>query len=474
MKRNLLLLPSLLLVLFVFLFATSCEDETSKIGPSIAPGEVNITIDSITYDINASVKESDIFDSRSGNLLLGNLEIPEYGKLNCSFVTRLMCAPKLNVPDSLFFPERVDSCKFMMTVVRGNLTGDSLSPQKVAVYMLNKQLPSDINNLFDPTGYYDPSNPMGSRSFIVSNIAGTDTAYIKRKYVSIDVPLGEKFGKEIFEKYKNEPEIFQWPQTLAEYIPGFFVNQTFGKGCVVNISEAFVAVYYHKKVEVKTIVDKDTTIKVVNQRDSVLPFTISPEVLSSNKVTYNISEFLRQRIDDGETILTTPSGFSVNFKFPAAELIERYESMNKNLSTISELLFSIPAESIDNNMGIGYAPNLLMIKTKDVEDFFAKNKIPDGLSSFTATYNSVSKKYQFSSLRNYITSLIKKGEIEEEDVDFTIIPVDISYEEVGNNYTGSSSTYVTKCVPYALKPTVTKLDTKNTLIVFSFSSQIID
>lgn len=473
MRTKLQILPlAIISLLLVVLTATSCEDDLSPVGSSLASGEVNITVDTTIFNLNAVVSESQTFDSKSGTLLLGNLESPDYGKITCSFVTRFMCTPTLNLPDSLFTPERVDSCKFFLIVNNNELTGDSLSPQKVAVYKLNRQLPSDINNLFDPEGYYDNSTPLGERSFIVANIASKDSTQEKRGYVSIDVPLNPEFGKQIFEKYKTDPGIFEWPQTLTSFLPGFYVKQTFGKGCVANIGNAYVAVYYHTKVISTTINGTDTIKQLVNRRDSVLPFIVSPEVLSSNNVSYSVAESIKQKVEAGEVILTTPCGYSASFRFPIEDIIKKYQSSNNHLSTVSDLLLSIPYESISSSDGIGVAPNLLLVKTNEIENFFSQNKVPDGKTSFTATLNEESSWYNFSSLREYFLKLLNQETISEADLDFTIIPVEISYETVQGYY--GNTTYVTKCVPYTAKPSVTKLLTDKARIVFSFSSQIID
>ena len=468
-------LKALLLTVIAMTVMSACDDETSKIGPSIAPDEINITIDSLVWDLGAKAIEKESFDSKNGNLLIGNLDVEEYGSLACSFVTRFMCAPSLNVPDSLFYSERVDSCKFVMLVNSGSITGDSLAPQKISVFGLTKQLPSDINNLFDPEGYYNPSEPLGNKSFVVSNISMSDSLYRKQSYVGIEVPLNLKFGKELFEKYKEDPEIFQWPQTFAQYLPGFYVKQTFGRGCVANIANAYVALYYNHKAVKTNIVDGDTIKSLVNVADSVIPLIVAPEVLSSNNVKYSVAESIRNAVNEGDIIITTPCGYHTTFNFPLKELVSRYESLDRHLSTISDLTLTIPAEGVANSFGLGVAPNLLLIKTSEVEDFFNKNKLPDGVSSFTAAYSESNGSYEFMSLRNYILPLLTAEKIEDSDLEFTILPVDLTYETVQTNfYYGTTTTYVTKCVPYAAKPTVTKLNTDKALIVFSFTSQMID
>lgn len=453
---------------------TACEDNTSQIGPILADGETAISIDSISYNLDAKSIEYNNFDSRTGYLLLGNLNVKEYGALDCSFVTRLMCATEINVPDSLLNPERVDSCRLALGIAQGDLVGDSLTPQKVAAFMLNKQLPSGITNTFNPEGYYDQSNPLGTKSFTASLIARSDSALIKSGAIYIEVPVDKELGKKVFTEYKEHPETFQWPQTFAQFFPGLYVNSFFGKGCVANVQRIYFNIYYHKLVDKTTVVDGDSIKTQIHSPLSVCPFTSSAEVLSSNNISYKVSDYLKNMAAAGENIITTPGGYLINLKFPAEELIAKYNGADHNLSMVNNLTISIPAEGIDNDYGIGITPTLLMIKSSEMEEFFANNKLPDNKTSFTATYNSLTKKYTFSSMRQYILDMIEKGNITDDDTDFTIIPVTVTEEQnTTNYYYGTTATYVTKCTPYASKPTMTRMHTEDATIVFTFSSQYI-
>lgn len=455
----------------------SCDDDTSQIGPGLTTDDTSITLDSLTYDLDIKAIAYDKFDARTGNLMLGSMDVEEYGSLDCSFVTRFMCSTKLNVPDSLLLPERVDSCKFRLAIARGDITGDSLTPQKIAAYRLTKALPAGITNDFNPDGYYDPSSPLGTRSFTTSLISESDSAFLNigENYSAfyVDIPVGKEFGQEVFTQYKQHPEVFQWPQTFAQYFPGIYVNPVFGKGCVANVQSILFAVYFHSLTEKTTITDGDTIKSQVHTAAVVYPFTSAPEVLSSNNISYKVSDYIKNLVASGEKIITTPGGYLMQLNFPAQDLVDRYNSGDRNLSMVNDLYFTIPAEVIENDYGIGATPDLLLIKTSEMEDFFNNNKLPDNKTSFTAAYDSTNKKYTFSSMRQYILDLINKGTVTEEDTDFTIVPVEITSESVTNSYYGSTSTYVTKCTPYTKKPTMTRLHADEALIVFSFSSQYI-
>ncbi|MDE6836121.1 MAG: hypothetical protein K2J03_04090, partial [Muribaculaceae bacterium] len=159
--------------------------------------------------------------------------------------------------------------------------------------------------------------------------------------------------------------------------------------------------------------------------------------------------------------------------FPAKEILERYNQNSSRLTVVSSLSMEIPAEEIKNDYGIGVAPYLLMVKKADREKFFQNNSLPDEVTTFTAPYNAAKKSYSFTTLRTYILSLIEKGEITPEDTEFSLVPVDITSENV-TNYDNTITTYVTRCANYISKPTMTLLDTENTIINFTYTKQEIE
>ena len=469
-------ISGLFLILALIAGITSCEEDTTTIGSVISSGEVAITVDTFYFDLDAKAMAIPSFDSKTGNLMVGNIETKEYGKLNCSFVTRLMCVPKLNVADSLLDPMRVDSCKLILGADRKDIIGDSLAPQRFTVYPLTKQLPSNIDNTFNPEGYYNPSAPLASRSYTLSEVSLKDSAFYSNSFVELTVDLPKSFGQEIFEKYISEPEIFQWPQTMAEkFLPGLYVKSTFGKGCIANIKNAYIAVFYYNLAKTTTITDKDTVVAETHVRNVVFPFSVSPEVLSSNNIIYQPSEQIKTKNSnqDGEIVITTPGGYVGSFNFPAQALIDRYQEKNTHLSTVNELNLYIPAEVFDPSSGFSMAQNLLMVKSSEYENFFKENKVPDNLSSFTGVYDSKNGQYNFTTMRSYFIELLNKKEITKEDLEFTLVPVEIT-TETNQGYYGNNATYVTKCVPYTSKPTMTLLKTNEAKVTFSFSTQMID
>lgn len=74
-------------------------------------------------------------------------------------------------------------------------------------------------------------------------------------------------------------------------------------------------------------------------------------------------------------------------------------------------------------------------------------------------------------MRSYILDLLSKNSVTEEDIEFTVVPISLTTEKGSYN---SNTSYITKCTPYTVKPTMVHLLTDETEIIFTFSSQIID
>lgn len=124
----------------------SCQNEVPTVGSNLAGGEVQIALDSLIWNgeqqyiyrgedstlitcpkIQFATEYEKAVDSRSTTNLLGRLSVPEYGDLRCSFVSQLMSVTNLNIPDTIGI-NQIDSMKLVLSVPRGQLTGDSLAP----------------------------------------------------------------------------------------------------------------------------------------------------------------------------------------------------------------------------------------------------------------------------------------------------------------------------------------------------------
>lgn len=465
-----LLLPAVAAI--CTLLAASCQDDVSPIGGSIVNNEVTINVDSTIFKLPAKSIYSDVINARSDTNQIGKLDIPEYGSLSADYVTQMLAASSLNVADSIT-PEHVDSTKLVIRIPRKKIIGDTLAPQQLTVYRLTKPLPSSLTSDFNPDGYYNASEPVNSKNYTLSGLNLSDSAFKKATTVTVNVDLPREWGRDAFRAYRKNADIFQWPSTFCKEYPGFYIKSTFGKGAMANVDITKVMIYYHYLVE-RNVVENDISVKkLVTIKDSVALFSSGPEVLSSSLFKFTPSQNLESLIGRGHCIISAPLGYTIDLTFPAEELLNQYWAVDHNLSVINNLTLTLPASSVANSYGLVPPPNLLLIKKSEVKSFFAEGKIPDNTSSFRGTYSSANGRYEFASMRKYIVDLLtKKDNILPEDVDFTLIPVNIS-SEIQTNSDGSKTIHITSCTPYLERPAMAEIFTDRAGIVFTYTSQLI-
>lgn len=462
-------LPAMAFLLAAGAFS-SCEDEAGVIGGGLRPTDVSIYVDSTAFNVNGKSVEALSIDSRSTSVLLGKIQTPNYGNLSCSYVTQLMPAESISIPNSIT-PEDIDSVRLILRMPIANVTGDSLAPQQLKVYRLTQPLDQSISSSYNPDGKYDPK-PLGTRNYTLSGFTmeGKNTASL----ISVEVEMPLAIGQDALRQYRKDPAMFQWPEQFAKEFNGLYVRSTFGKGCIGAVSNTGIYVFtHHNETKYETDSEGVTTTKIQQVADSTCFFSSAPEVISSNIITYNPSDDIKQLVAKGETIVTTPGGYNASIIFPTEDVLKKFWEANSDLGVINNLTFSIPAEKIGEDTEFDVPPTLLLVKKSKAESFFKENKVPDSKESFIGTWDSSTGLYSFGSLRAYIEELKnKQGEIKPEDVEFMIVPVLTTSESVPNS-DGSTTLYYTGCVPYLLRPTMARLHTERARIVFTYSNQTI-
>lgn len=443
----------------------ACED-SSNVGGSLVQPNVTINVDS-NFIITGKSFHQASFDSRAETMLLGALDMKGVGSYNSSVVTQLMAATSLTMPDSIPL-DSISGMALKLSYRKGALTGDSLTPCQVKVYQLTKQLPAGIQSNFDPTGYYSNQSLLGYKNYTAS-VLGLDSAAKKDYFGHIKVDMPIALAHKFVTRYRTDPSVFQWPATFNEYFPGLYIENSFGRGCMVNLTVAEMAVYYQRKKRTTMVINDSVQTVVVSHTDSATIFSTAPEVLSSNNLHMTVDPRITQMADNGKVILMSPCGYLASVHIPAQELVNRYNSTNFDLAVVNNLIFSIPAKSVENNYGLLPPPSLLLVRRCDMNSFFAENRIPDGnKKSFWGSYNSSTGLYTFSSMRQYIVDLIKEGgTVSEEDMDFVLVPISLETE----TNTLTNTTYVTSCTPYIYQPTLCELDMSKARLCFTFGTK---
>lgn len=442
----------------------SCTDD-SRIGGSITSDDVEIIIDS-TFTLSGHSYQDNAVRSRTIVQLLGSVQAPGYGKLSSDVVTQFM--PALEIDTTDITASDIDSLKLQFIYEPGAFTGDSIAPLGLEIYRLTKDLPTPIYSNFDPTGYYDPNEPLGSTIYSPSwdNVTGSE-ADAKSRLVSVQLPLS--LGKELYNAYCDNPSIFASPELFARNVfKGLYIRNSFGSGRILRVAKTVMNMYYHRTRKIEDT-DRDTTIYYVGSY-----FAVTPEIISNNNIRLTLADDITDMVSQGQTIVAAPAGLNAEIVFPGREIVKKYRDNITNLGVINSLEMSVYADTIPNKYKFTAPPYLLMVLKKDKEAFFAENKITDNKTSFYAAYDSSTGSYKFSNLRQYIVDLVAKDEIKDEDVTFELIPVSISTETSQGSYYVPSTSTVTGIIPFVSWPAMCRINYDKTKIRFTYSKQTIN
>ena len=458
----------------------SCTE--SGIGTSLVPTRTEVVSDS-SFKISGRTVDNSTLPARTLTQLLGNINADNYGTLSADFVSQMM--PAWPIDTSYISENEIDSCFFMMRLPIGGYTGDSVTPMRATVYRLTKPLPRPVNSMFDPAGYYDSANPLGTASYTATALQSDSLAEVldgdDYQYREIKVNVDRSLAVDMFRKFKQDPEIFRDPATFEEYFPGIYVTTSFGNGRVVNIYDTEFVVYCRRIIHESDI---DTTYTI---NRSYLAST--EEVLSNNNLRLEISDNVKTMIANGDAIIQTPAAYDVELTLPVQEILDRYRNDNDAQTVFNSVSLEIPAVELVNSRNIAPPEYLLLIPANRKDKFLSETNVPDDVTSFYAQYDATNDCYTFSEMRQYFLKLLeeKDGIADSEDCLFSLTPIDVLFDEssssTGYNYStyyyyalygyypsmSSSSSTPIEVRPAMERPSIVKLDLENANLKLYYS-----
>lgn len=455
----------------------ACTDET--IGVSITDSVSSIIEDS-SFVITGQSVRNDRVQMRTSTKMLGSLRAEGFGSLQAEAVTMWM--PAVSIDTTGVKSEWIDSCRLKLRIpVRDGYTGNSLAPMRLSVYRLNKSLPSPIYSDFDPTGYYNADDLLATESYSpTSGWVEMSTSYLTGsvEYDTvrvISVPMPVELGRDLFDAYKSDPSMFTSPKRFADFFPGIYITNSYGSGHVVNIKATELDVYYRQHVH---LTDTTDTIYPA-QCQSYLAST--PEVVSDNIIHFDIDDAITSMVNNGEALIVAPAGYEVQVRFPIQDIIDKYRNnIGTNQSIINNLTLRLPVSVPETEYDIQPPTYLLMVKTSKKDTFINGDSLTNNQDSFYAVYNAVKKEYEFTGLRDYIINIINNqgGIATEDDINFTITPVDVvtyTYSSSYSYYYSTAATsVVTKISPLVSRPAIVRLLLDQAKIKMTYSKQIVD
>lgn len=443
-------------------FTTSCNN-TSTIGSELVGDEISIVVDS-SFTITSQSVANDAVLSRTVMQLLGVIDAPDYGFISSDIVTQFM--PAVSIDTTGIGINDIDSLKLNLLVSKGAFTGDSTALLGLEVYPLIRPLSAPIYSNFNPDGFYDKNDMIGSTVYNLLKLSEPDSL-MKVAYHTISVDLPLEMARKFYTEFRNNPSTFSTPSAFAKFFPGLYIRNSYGSGRITRIGNTNMQIFYHQKTQNEA--GRDTTYYKVGTY-----FAVTPEVITNNDITLNVADEIMNLINDGQTIMLAPAGYNAQIVFPAREIAAAYKAGTKNgIGVINRLTFQLPIEQIKNKYEIGVPADVVMVLKKDYEEFFLNNTLPDNITSFRATItitNQGTFEYVFSDMRQYIVNLLAKDTITDDDVTFVLVPVFVNSES-NNDYYGNSTTTVTAVTPYVAEPKMGRILPDKAKINFVYSLQ---
>lgn len=441
---------------------TSCDDDVSSTGSSLITDKSEIVIDSAFTASGKSVLAHSV-QSRTITQLIGRLDAKGFGRLSSEVVTQFMPAMALDTVGTS--ADDILAMEMHLFYTPGSFTGDSLSPMGLRVFPLVKQLPSPIYSDFDPQGYYDVNKPWDTKIYTGNTIYSDSLSGLSYRDITVALPLD--FAKKFYNQYITNPQTFATPTAFAEFFPGLYIQNTFGDGRITNIEETRINVRFKRH---STYTKNDTVYDTIYNITKAY-MSVTPEVVTNNIIKLDMSTDLKAIAESGKSLLVAPVGYDVEMRFPLPEIIKSYKENAGKLSVINTLTMSIPVEKVENSYGIEPPQRVLIILKKDRDEFFAKNKLTDDKTSYLATYNSTTKTYSITGMRQYLLDMLAKETIEEEDYTFIITPVDVQTEETNGSYYQEAQVYITAISPCVSGPVMAIIDVENAKIKLTYGKQ---
>ena len=400
----------------VFMLVTSCDDTTGLLGTEVMPTFDNIKSDTASYDIKSQTVRIDSVLANTSTCYLGSIIDPEtQSKTTCGFLAQFHLLEDFGLPEKTRILKDdsgnaiCDSCIF--TLYFDTYYGDSL----VAMNMLVEEL--DINNPMKENKHYYTNIKVDDyiskaadavkirKTYSLKDMSKVTafTGQGSTNYSRIGVKLPVSYGQKLLNTYYDHPEYFKNSYTFIRNVcPGFSVKSVGGTGSLVKVAVSTLDFYFRYQEEgVDTITPG---IKRMAATEEVLQNT--------NVATDNISSLLT---DAPYTIIKSPSTVFTEVTLPVSEVtggVHENDTINS-----AQIIFRRYNSSEYDSQLLSVPTYLLMVKKDEMIPFFEKNKLPDGSTSYIATYSQ--NNYTFGNIARLIKELAN-----ERDTKAGVLPTD--------------------------------------------------
>lgn len=402
-------------VILLALSLCACDDNTQSMGMGVLPGGDKVTVGSMTFDVTTrSVLSGPIF-AKTNIGYIGKFTDPDFGFYESSFLTQLHSVDSLRFPevydretktgemagDSIYLAELIISYT--------NYFGDSLSTCHLSVYELNKDLDKSYYTDITPEEFYNPEDLLGEQTYTAVDLSIDESIRNSSSFVPyVRVPLPKSIGERIYRANREHPEYFYEVEDFIENVcKGVYIKCDQGDGTILYADEVRLNVVY-------PCFELDTLNNIVQDslgRDSInyqkRSFVATKEVIQANRFTN--SDKLQEKVREQDwTYIKSPAGIQTEVTLPIQQIANE---LSKDTLNAVRLTFASYVQSSGELFSMDPPSYLLLIREKEVKNFFENNQLTDNKTSFYSTLSSTNTKaYEFNNLSNLITACISEKE----------------------------------------------------------------
>lgn len=377
---------------------TACDDETGSFGSVMMPETDDpLVTQAIFYATTVSIK-ADSLVSNTSDCYLGRVTDPETGATTtCDFLAQFYQLEDYSLPaiDQMLKDDDgeiyADSVEIRLYV--SSYYGDSLNSMKMGVYELDTANVLDEDATYytniDPTQYLSTAEGAISKvvSYAVTDLSVPDTTRYDDDYSkNILVKLPVEYGTQIMKKYYENPEYFENSyQFIRHVVPGFYFKTLAGNGTMVEIDVSTLSIYFSYVI--------DDSVYVGVERVAA-----TEEVLQNNSIE---NTGLDDLLDSEEyTMLKTPAGIFTQVTLPIDSIFYGHENDTVNSAKI---VFTRYNNTLKSQYNLEPPSKVLLVPVDEMVEFFENHDLPDGRTTFVASYSEDYNSYTFSNIANLVT-----------------------------------------------------------------------
>ena len=411
-----------LLIALISLSFFACDDNSGSLGLDMFPtGDQNINGQSTTFEVTTQSELAENVFAKTSVGYLGRFTDPNFGYYEASFLSQIHCIDNfsfppvvdldnetdLNNPNAIMVSNEIYRTELVLTYT--NYFGDSIAPQHVNVYQLNKNLDKQAayyTNI-DPSDYYNTSDLIGDKSYTAVNLAHSDSLRNTDTYLPcVVVTLPTELGQDIYNKSREcEANNEDFAPVFMDMFKGIYVENDYGDGTILYIDQIELNVIF------ECYIRDSSTGEIYKMHDEVTDstgysyrtFVATKEIIQANSFKSD-EALIQQKVEETDwTYLKTPAGIYTQATLPLSDF---EENLSQDTLNVVKLAFTNYNQSNDDNkydFTMNPPSNVLLIREKDKDVFFTDNQINDEVSSYISTRNAIyTNQYVFSNIARLV------------------------------------------------------------------------